>query len=138
LGKDNAYLEKLLIDKLDGVTHTKKRIPLSKLVGKVNRHQIRTVLEQDINESQKKVSRHLHKSHGCTDIDNLSPIAASDISTWVLNTVLHEKLKEREVRESADYWKYINGILALVLPIVTGVVQYYITKGSDTCGCESN
>lgn len=54
-------------------------------------------------------------------------------SSWILNTVLQEKLKDREVRESSDYWKYINGALALILPVVTGLVEYFLTDYLKKC-----
>ena len=61
------------------------------------------------------------------------------VSSWVVNTLLQEKLNYREVQERAEKWKNINGILALIFPIisavVTGVVQHYLTS-SDTCGSQ--
>jgi hypothetical protein len=50
------------------------------------------------------------------------------VATWILNTVLQEKLKDREARESSDYWKYINGGLAIILPIATGLIDHFLTK----------
>ena len=52
---------------------------------------------------------------------------------WVLNTVLQEKLKDREGKENSDYWKYINGGLAIALPLATALLQYFLT-GKVNCG----
>jgi len=53
------------------------------------------------------------------------------LSSWVLNTVLQEKLKDREVGDNSKYWKYINGTLALILPLATGLLQYFLTGKMD-------
>lgn len=62
------------------------------------------------------------------------------VSSWVINTLLQEKLNYREVQEKAEKWKNINGILALVLPLVsaviTGLLQHYLTNGNDAAGSQ--
>lgn len=62
------------------------------------------------------------------------------VSSWVINTLLQEKLNYREVQEKAEKWKNINGILALVLPlvsaVVTGLLEYYLTNGCDSNGSQ--
>ena len=75
------------------------------------------------------------------------------VSSWVINTLLYEKLNYRYVQLRAERWKYINGILAAVLPIiatvVAGVVGYYLPNpnqnniivdigSSCMCSCQSN
>jgi hypothetical protein len=62
------------------------------------------------------------------------------VSSWVINTLLQEKLNYREVQEKAEKWKNINGILALILPlvsaVVTGLLEYYLTNGCDSNGSQ--
>jgi len=53
------------------------------------------------------------------------------VNKWIMDSVLQEKLKDRETRLNSDYWKYINGGLAIILPVVTGLVQYFIKKYSS-------
>jgi len=123
LGSDNEYLQRLLTDRLEGKEKTYKRIQLSKLVNS-DRKELKTTLSNAVESSQKVAVDALTQGQS----DNQA------ISSWVINTVLHEKLKDHETRESADYWKYINGILALVLPIATGVIEYFLTSKSR-CDC---
>jgi len=50
------------------------------------------------------------------------------VTSWIINTLLQEKLKDRKGKENADFWKYVNGILAVLLPIATGLIEYYLTR----------
>jgi hypothetical protein len=55
------------------------------------------------------------------------------VNKWIMDSVLQEKLKDRETRVNSDYWKYINGGLAVILPLVTGLAQYFIKKYTSGC-----
>lgn len=60
------------------------------------------------------------------------------LSSWIINTLLQEKLNCREAREESDKWKNLNGILALVLPIIAGVVTGLMEHYIGTCNCSGN
>lgn len=213
LGEDNNYLQRLLIDQLNGRERVHIRIPISKLVEGTDRSQLRdkltrgTVIAQQnavdslkqrfipskgtiISEDTSGSSSVSHESHSgrfsgskikhksvkfdhCSDTE-LEPKShkyhklrkledqillkdqkvleqekeivllksqlkdSQTSSSWILNTVLQEKLKDREVRESSDYWKYINGALALILPVITGLIEYFLTDRLKKCNCDSS
>ena len=179
LGKDNNYLSKLLVAKLEGKERTYKRIPLAQMIHRKDRSNIRSELNRNINETQEKaiislqmtpeikkdkdvrknIAKHHHKGKNKThrsrsadasvrnrdmditdslqDSTQNKDIAQQAVTSWVINTVLEEKLKDREVRESADYWKYINGALAIVLPIITGMLNHYLTLYYNNCSSSS-
>jgi len=53
-----------------------------------------------------------------------------------------ENHEEKDRRVNADWWKNINGAIAIVgpivLPVITGLAQYYITKNSNSCNCDGS
>jgi hypothetical protein len=129
LGSNNDYLMRLLVDKLDGKERTFKRIPLSQLVHGKDRDELRQQLSAKTSEAQKAVVEKFTTNQGNT---------LQAVSSWLLNTVLTEKLKDREVRESSDYWKYVNGFLAVILPVGVGLLQHYLSIYFGTCECGSS
>lgn len=123
IGSDNEYLQKLLTDKLEGKIKDYSSVPVIELFKNIDRQPIKETLTNAISTLQPVVVDALVKNP--TDINNIQPIAS-----WILNTILQEKLNYREVRETSDKWKNINGILAIVLPIVlpiiTNLLQYFL------------
>ena len=151
LGKENDYLQRLLTARLHGHKKTAKIIPLSKVIKPANRDEVKQMLDGEVHETQKaavevlfeKIVTDLEKKEGVvsreeeTSPDTTNGIEKEKaISSWVLNTVLQEKLKDREVRENSDYWKYINGALAFLLPLATGLIQHYLTNKFCDIGSE--
>jgi hypothetical protein len=184
LGKENEYVERLLINKLFGVSKNYSFTPLSELVPPQHRETLKKELNVDTRITQKKAINALVKSKSSSDdsnkdtntdkkdenndttkeekaneptkpttqhvivdvggmITNLpdnveivnGTVDVSDnqaISSWIVNTILEEKLNYREVQEKAERRKTLYGLLATVLPIITpvitGVIQYYLTK----------
>lgn len=169
LGKENKYVERLLINKLFGVDKDYSFTPLSELVPPKHRETLKKELNTDTRVTQKKAINALIKPkssdnnsnnegettetakqsthHVIVDIggmitnlpDNVEvvngTVDVSDnqaVSSWIVNTILEEKLNYREVQEKAERRKTLYGLLATILPIitpvVTGVMQYYLTK----------
>lgn len=143
LGTDNDYLQRLLTNKLDGREKKYKRIPLTQVVRRDDRSKLRATLQNASSTSQLVAVEVLNKFIA-PDIEMGQPVQKDldldknqAITSWVLNTVLQEKLKDREMRESADYWKYINGGLAVLLPIITGLLDHFLTSYLKKCECNS-
>lgn len=145
LGMENEYLEQLLNDKLDGKERGYRRLQLAKYIRDRERAELRQRLAHLVEETQHVAVETLleedllNMASNGTHIEEVKKVKSGDstaISSWVLHTLLAEKLKERELRDSADYWKYINGACALILPIITSVIEYYILnwihQGSDS------
>lgn len=210
LGEENDYIQRLLVNKLEGREKKYKATPVTELLLKPDRTILKRNLTQAVNITQQKAIDVLcepsdesdssqHKlclkqaislqntssdvqpqstptsttapnPHVIVDIgsfiadsnnttvpqkktdptDTNAPSADTQpvidlsnnqaVSSWVINTLLQEKLNYREVQEKAEKWKNINGILALVLPLVsaviTGLLEYYLSNGNDSVGSQ--
>jgi len=132
LGQPNEYLERMLTRRLKGEQESTKIIPIHRLPEPKSRGRLRQKLSTETQEAQQSSVAALSSMVDLTESTTLNQL----LSKWVLNAVLDEKLKDREVRENSDYWKYINGVLAAVLPLITFIVQYYLT--SHDCSSGSN
>jgi hypothetical protein len=132
LGQPNEYLERMLTRRLKGEQTNPKIIPIHKLQEPESREQLRKKLSTETQAAQQSSVEALSGAVDLTASTTLQQL----LTHWVLNAVLEEKLKDREVRENSDYWKYINGALAAILPIITSIVQYYLT--SNDCASGSN
>jgi len=131
LGEDNDYLERLLTRRLEGKTTTPKIIPIHRIPQTSGRERLKAHLAAKTEKAQKDSLDLLSGQQGES---SSSQAHSQTMSKWVLNAVLDEKLKDREVRENSDYWKYINGILVIVLPVITNLVQYYMTHHNCSSG----
>lgn len=143
LGTDNDYLQRLLTNKLEGREKKYKRIPLTKIVHRGDRSQLRETLSNATTVAQKNAVDVLVGNELVDIEDQTEPQSSNDtknqaVTSWVLNTVLQEKLKDREARESSDYWKYINGGLAIILPIITGLADHFLTSYFGKCNAGSS
>ena len=138
LGEGNDYLERMLARRIDGKQTNPKIIPIHRIPETTNRAILRTFLAAKAQQEQQAAHKFL-SSRQDTAADEGSPENLEQnpsVTRWILNAVLDEKLKDREVRENSDYWKYINGTLALLLPIATSLIQYFLTHNS--CDDSSN
>lgn len=140
LGEDNPYVCRLLVARLEGRKKNYKATPIREIISTPNYKDIKESLAMAINTTQ-QIAVDVLKEPNVFDNDgspSLDPVKSQAISNWIIKSVLHEKIKYREVRVSAQRWKYINGILMLVLPvitpIITGVIQHYFI---DPCNCGS-
>lgn len=150
LGIENEYLERVLEDQLEGREKSYCRLLLSRCRRDREREQLKDRLSKLVTETQQIAVSTLLED----DLLDLATIGkdkststttsastkskhgdVTPISSWVLHTLMEEKLKERELRESADYWKYINGVVAIILPIITSVAEYFIIKALDPGSC---
>jgi hypothetical protein len=150
LGKENEYVERLLINKLFGHNKEYRFTPLSELIPPIQRTNLEKIIQMDVENAQKKVVEVLDNTYTFDDKTTLNYpeiIVDSDrtidvnkeynsnvhqsVSSWIVNTILQEKLYYRKIQESAERRKNIYGILTIVLPcltpIITGIIQYYIT-----------
>jgi hypothetical protein len=141
LGEDNPYVCRLLIARLEGRKKNYKATSIREIISTPNYKDIKESLAMAINTTQ-QVAVDVLKEPNIFDEDgspSLEPAKSQVISNWILKSLLHEKIKYREVRVSAQRWKYINGILMLVLPVITpiiaGVIQHYYI---DPCDCGSH
>jgi Asp-tRNA(Asn)/Glu-tRNA(Gln) amidotransferase B subunit len=155
LGKDNDYVERLLIDRLCGHNKDYTYTPITELIPPQKRDELKKELSADVEISQKKAITKLNKTlppsqHVIVDIGGMLPkqegldnatIDVSDdqsVSSWIVNTLLQEKLNYREVQESAERKKTFNGTLAVILPIITPIIvsliqHYFFETGSSSC-----
>jgi hypothetical protein len=111
----------------------KKQLALQEEIKKIELQKQQEMLKlQELKEKQNNTQPEVVEN------SPLLPDANSQqaLSSWVLNTVLQEKLKDHEVGDNSKYWKYINGSLALILPLATGLIQYFLTGKMD-CNCPS-
>jgi hypothetical protein len=128
LGYVNDYLVMLLKDYLCGNKRVKYRLMISRLFCCTKHNSVKTKLQQDIEVAQDNVVNMINK---------LTPYDEKKIHAWILNVIMFEKLRDRETTESADYWKYINGTLAIVIPVVVYLLEHYV-KGCVECSCNSS
>jgi hypothetical protein len=147
LGKENEYVERLLVDKLFGVSKEYSFTPLSELVPPQHRDELKKELVEDTKNTQNKAVKVLTKvtqpesdntlsttQHVIVDVgsmitnlpDNVESVNGivdvSDnqaISSWIVNIILQEKLNYREVQEKAERRKTLYGVIASVLPFIT-------------------
>lgn len=156
LGEENDYVQRLLVNKLEGREKKYKSTPITELLLKPDRTILKKNLIQAINITQKKVidvlCKHSEESSISTDsdhvfipqIDNAQPVIDMSnnqaVSSWIINTLLQEKINYRELQEKAEKWQNINGILALVLPlisaIITGLLEHYLSNGNNQSGSQ--
>lgn len=126
-GGDNDYLQRLLENKIRGKKKKYKSIPIRELLHQKKYNEIEETLKDEIDVSQQNTSE-LFENQSMHRITNVP----QDISKWIINTILDEKLQYRKVQEKSDRWKIFNGILAIILPILTplatNLLQYYITN----------
>lgn len=148
LGSDNDYLERLLAQQLEGSVKKYKSASLMEIIRSPDRSQVKNELAQSIEVARSTAIGALKEQLNMKESGLARTFTPEDymntqaISNWIMNTVLQEKLNYREVREKSDKWKTINGILATILPIVvpviTGFIQYYITRTLGGDGSSSN
>ena len=125
LGTDNEYLENLLVRKIEG--KRRKSTTLKEVFQKKDRKPLKESLERKTNISRETSMRVLKKEPDAEEMENKT------VSSWVMNTLLQEKLIDREKQENDNRWKHINGILAVVLPIVSGLVNFLLSYYLKTC-----
>lgn len=175
LGKENKYVQRLLINQLEGKEKQYSFTPMNELIPPQNRSELKSELSFDTNVSKQKAVTILESKtktkneskqeteqksdqipkpdvhsthHVIVDIGHLIPqtdgntetidLSGSQyVSSWVINTILQEKLNYREVQEKAERRKNINAILATILPIVSPIVveliRYYCFGNESQC-----
>lgn len=138
LGEGNDYLERMLARRIDGKQATPKIIPIHRIPETTKRSVLRAYLAAKTQQEQQSAQKFLSSKQDTADQEGSpeNPEQNQPVTRWVLNAILDEKLKDREVRENSDYWKYINGTLAAVLPVATIIIQYFLTH--HTCDSGSN
>lgn len=50
-----------------------------------------------------------------------------DPTRLLVNTLLLEKIKDRETSDKWKYFSHVTAILSVVLPVITAVIQYVVT-----------
>jgi hypothetical protein len=123
---NNPYLEKILVKRLNEPDH---RPHIPPLLCKINcsneRNQLRNELAQQTRESQGYAIKLLSEC-------NPESLTLSErnrvVILWLMNSLLEEKLKDREQLESANRWKVINGVAAIVIPLFVVVIQYVLQR----------
>lgn len=141
LGTENDYLQRLLLDKLEGKIRQYRHLPLRQIFWQINRDRIKKNLESESLKSQISLLENQNQqlSQIFTSSQNQSNVNDNDknrvMTNWVTNTLLLEKLKEREEREKSDYWKYVNGglliVSAIILPLVAVLLDHFLMKYYD-------
>jgi hypothetical protein len=89
-----------------------------------------------IGSSSEELSRLIQNTNASSREQPVIDLSNSQsVSSWVINTLLEEKLKYREVQERSDKWKNINAILAITLPLITatisGIIGHYFPSITD-------
>ena len=121
LGADNDYLENLLVRKMNG---EKRKAPTLK---EVFQPKDRSDLKEELNRQS-----HFARESSMRALKDTTP-NPTPVSSWVMNTLLQEKLIDREKQENDNKWKHINGILAVVLPIASGLINFLLSYYLKTC-----
>lgn len=127
LGEGNDYLERMLARRIEGKKTTPKIIPVHRIPETSDRKSLRERLSQEA-EQAKETSLHLLE----TADSAVKSEPVQEVTKWVLKSVLDEKLQDRTVLENSNYWKYINGILVLIVPVATNLIQYYLHHNCDS------
>jgi hypothetical protein len=104
LGEDNPYLKNLIDKHLNGVNRQRSVTSKFQLI---DQH-----LQEKINQFKKDVESNLPNT------------------SFVINTILKEKLADRSEAIQERRQKFILAIIALIIPIVTNLVQYWITRST--------
>jgi len=166
LGKENDYVEKLLTNQIEGNNKQYNFTPLTELIPPQDRSELKQELSKAIDDSKQKAVSVIEKlsetksdatssnnaqpstHHVIVDIGGMIPnidntletvdlSGSQSVSSWVVNTLLQEKLNYREVQEKAERWKNINAILATILPIVSPIavelIRYYFFNSDSSC-----
>ena len=120
LGEDNDYLERLLVKQLEG-KRCGKETTLPPLGDKMK------CLKEDLDNKVKEAHTAAVKQLSAHDLKKLDKDAVKTASALALNTVLEEKLQDRLRAENSEKWKWINGIVAAILPVVTTLITYFVT-----------
>ncbi len=130
LGSPNDYLERMLARRLEGKEQRETIIPIHRIPESLERAQLREYLAAEAARAQQDSVALLRRTRRGAEAQDYTE-QSQPITRWVLHAVLDEKLKDREGKENSDYWKYINGTLALVLPVATFLLQHFLTKCQD-------
>jgi len=129
LGQENEYVQRLLTNQIDNVEKKYSSVPLSEIIRNIDHSEVKKTLKESINNLQPTaidvIKTNLVSEKNSLSLDN----SIQSVSSWIINSLLHEKIKYREIREKSERWKYINGTLAIVLPILSsltvGLIQNY-------------
>lgn len=123
---DNPYLTRILIKRLNEEDHRPHDPPfLCRLNCSSERNRLRNELATQTRETQEYALKVLSECN--PDTMSLSE-RNRVVILWLMNSLLEEKLKDREQLESANKWKVINGTAAIVVPILVVVLQYIIQR----------
>lgn len=111
----NDYLQKILADSINDIDH-KTTVDLFKN-GKLA--EIQDTIVKSLNDI---------KPIALNDLTDKEMNRQKNITSWIVNLILNEKIKDRLALVNANYWKYINGGLTIVIPIITNILQYVISN----------
>ena len=127
---NNEYLERLMIRQLKGERKIEEKssyLPSSKME---ELEEIRKNLNVLIQNTQKcAIDRLSQTSLDCKKLDHET---IKHTSALVLETVMCEKIKDRLEAINSDRWKKLMGVLTLILPIVSSLVTFLLTKYSKS------
>ena len=122
IGSDNVYLYKLVSDRLSNKPHH-PTIPIIS----PDRSGLKALLKQMIEVAQQETQLSEPLSETSTTSGSTSSTITST-SKLITSILMEAKLRDRESLESANRVKYLNGVLAIILPIVVGLIEFIITR----------
>lgn len=124
-GRNNDYLERVLVRKLDKKKRTKKIIPISRVYQGPRPYKLKQKLISHADKAQEESLKLLDSDNPIEKIGEFSE-QVQPVFQWILNSVLVEKLEDRIHLRNTECWKYINGALAVVLPVAVGILEYFL------------
>lgn len=127
LGQNNDYLERLLTRNLEGQKKKRRIIRISRIYQGPRPRHIKKDLSRQRKQTQEEAIKILSQGNSIQDIQQYSE-QVQPIVQWVLNSVLAEKLEDRLHLSNSDCWKYVNGVLAAVLPVAVGLLEYFLVN----------
>jgi len=140
MGRNPDHLKKRLARRLEGATKPKRIIPLHMLRKRKDKTAIKRQLAEEATAARERALQYLTQD-GMSDLQLMENLEANHaISQMVCHEMALENHEEKELRVKPDRWKNINGGIAvgppIGLPVITGLIQYYITK--DNCNCDGD
>jgi len=111
---DNPYIKKILERNLSG------QISQPPAIGNIisNHKKIEEQLIKNIQTNSSKL------------IDPKTP--PEDIYKLIIDSLLHEKLVEHKELKQSNLFKWISGILVIIVPVITGFLSYYSKQNENS------
>lgn len=122
----NDYLERVLKRNIErGDVKPYKPPLLCRCLCSKEREELRHQLANDVAQTQRAaIDVLIEQSHEPMTLSERNRV----VLLWLLNSLLEQKLIDRDNVENANTWKKINGSAAVLMPLVVFAVQFIVMK----------